>query len=263
LITQPALSHSIGKLEEELGVPLFERSGRNVLLNRYGEVFAKRVEAALQEIRRGKREIEELTNPESGTVALAFLHTLGNEFVPALIRAFRDRYPSIQFELCQGSNPFIRQQLEKGACDFCITSPKMEEHGLLWKPLAEEELYVAVPKGHKLAGRKEAELSAINEEPFVGLNPNCGFRSIYDRIFENAGFKPKAAFEAEDLTTAAGFVSAGLGVSLLPCAAGLRMEGISWIEIKPKCTCTIGLVWKDKRYLSPAAKLFQQFCLSY
>ncbi|MCJ8013654.1 LysR family transcriptional regulator [Paenibacillus sp. KQZ6P-2] len=260
-ITQPALSHSIGKLEEELGVPLFERSGRNVQLNRYGEVFAKRVEAAILEIRKGKQEIEELTNPESGTVALAFLHTLGNEFIPTLISSFRKRYPNIHFELYQGSNSFIIQKLENGASDFCITSPKINCDGMMWLPLITEELYVVVPKGHKLSGQREVDLHAFSEEPFIGLNTSCGFRSILDDIFQSAGFHPKVTFEAEDLSTAAGFVSAGLGVSLLPSTSGLKMDGTSWLTVKKtECTCTIGLAWKEKCYLSPAAKLFKEFC---
>ncbi|QED47919.1 LysR family transcriptional regulator [Cytobacillus dafuensis] len=263
-ITQPALSHSIGKLEEELGVSLFERSGRNVQLNRYGKVFAKRVEAAIMEIRKGKQEIEELTNPEIGTVSLSFLHTLGNEFIPTLISSFRKRYPNIHFELYQGSNTFIIQKLEKGASDFCITSPKFDGNGMVWLPLISEDLYVVVPKGHKLSNRREVDLHAITEEPFIGLNTSCGFRSIYDDIFQSVGFHPKVAFEAEDLSTAAGFVSAGLGVSLLPSTAGLRMDGTSWLTVKkPICSCTIGLAWKDKRYLSPAAKLFKDFCSNH
>lgn len=107
-------------------------------------------------------------------------------------------------------------------------------------------------------------MHAISEEPFIGLNTSCGLRSICDDIFKRAGFYPKVAFEAEDLSTVAGFVSAGLGVSLLPFAAGLRMDGTSWLTIKePKCSCTIGLAWKDKCYLSPAAKLFKDFCSNY
>ena len=263
LITQPALSHSIGRLEEELGVPLFERSGRNVQLNRYGKVFAKRVEAAILEINKGRQEIEEMTNPDTGTIALAFLHTLGNEFIPALIGAFHKLYPSIRFELYQGSTPYIYQVMEKGGSDFCITSPEMEGSGLAWLTLTTQELYVVVPRGYKLSERKTVSLHEISEEPFIGFKADCGFRAISDRILKAAGVGPRVAFEAEDLSTAAGFVAAGLGITLLPSAAGLRMDGLHWLSVEdPDCSCTISLAWKEQRYLSPAARLFQQFCIT-
>lgn len=262
-ITQPALSHSIARLEEELGVPLFERSGRNVRLNRYGRLFARRVESILQEIRRGKQELAELIHPETGLVSIAYLNILGVRMIPHLIRQFNQRYPNVRFELQAGTHSFILQQLEEGLCDFCIASPqKMRKEGTVWQPLTSHELYAVVPHHHRLAAKGEIDLQDLADDSFIGLSESCGLRMTIDDIFLDAGFQPRVSYEVEDLHTVAGFVSAGLGVALLPKVKELEMDGVAWLKVrKPRCVCLVGLEWKEGRYISPAAKLFRDFLL--
>ncbi|WKL02123.1 LysR family transcriptional regulator [Paenibacillus amylolyticus] len=84
-ITQPALSHAIAKLENEIGAPLFERNGRNIKLNRNGTMFSKWIGRALQNIENGLKEIEEWSNPDTGVITLSYLNILGVELIPSLI----------------------------------------------------------------------------------------------------------------------------------------------------------------------------------
>ncbi|MBB6669878.1 LysR family transcriptional regulator [Cohnella nanjingensis] len=261
-ITQPALSHSIAKLEEELGVQLFERSGRNVQLNRYGELFAHRVERALQEIEKGKQEVEELTNPESGVVSLAFLNVLGTRLVPMLVRSFRERHPGIRFELNQGTCEDNLKRLAAGGCDLIVSAPRCGEDGIAWGPITDFKVDLVVPAGHPLSGRDSVTLGALAGEPFIGLKNQCGLRLAMDRMFGKWGFDPLVAYEAEDLPTVAGFISAGLGISLLPRTAGVKLEGIEWVKLDAEDNeFEVGLEWKEKRYLSPAARLFRDHVL--
>lgn len=113
-ITQPALSRSIARLEKELGVPLFERNGRAIVLNRYGRLFLNRVNRIMNEYQEGKRELEDLIHPEHGEVSLGFLHTLGVHSIPDVIRSFRSAYPQIHFQLHQNSTQFLLDQLSAG-----------------------------------------------------------------------------------------------------------------------------------------------------
>ncbi|MBB6735634.1 LysR family transcriptional regulator [Cohnella zeiphila] len=261
-ITQPALSHSLAKLEEELGVQLFERSGRNVQLNRYGQIFAARVSSALGEIRRGKEEIEELTNPESGVVSLAFGNILGTHYIPELIHRFQEKYPNIRFELFQGTCSYTQQLVEEGRCDLNITSPRSGADGLTWETLFVAELYAAVPASHRLAEKAAIGLKELADEPFIGIHRDCGLRGTIDAISRASLFVPRVKYTAEDLPTVAGFVAAGLGVSLLPKSRGLMLDGTRWLKIStPGCVCEVGIEWKEKRYLSPSARLFRDFAL--
>ncbi|MEH7520908.1 LysR family transcriptional regulator [Priestia megaterium] len=259
-ITQPALSLSIAKLEDELGVPLFERQGRKVCLNRYGEIFLKRIETALIEVEKGKQELLEGLNPVRGTISLAFLHIMGTQIVPRLISEFGQKYPNIQFELSQFSNDVAVNKLEKGNCDFFITTSVFLKEGIRKLDLLTEELFVAVPDTHYLSQNKEVDLFEIENEAYIGIKSNCGLRDTLDLFFQKKGFTPKVKFEGEEVTTVAGLVAEGLGVSILPLAPALQLDGISWLRLKnPSCTRNIGITWTESNYMSPSAQLFKTF----
>lgn len=91
-ISQPALSRSIKFLENELGVPLFERKGRILKLNHYGEIFLEKVEESISALEEGKTLLKELVDPFTGTIRISFIHTLGNNLVPELISKFQKKY---------------------------------------------------------------------------------------------------------------------------------------------------------------------------
>ncbi|BBI32743.1 LysR family transcriptional regulator [Cohnella abietis] len=262
-ITQPAISHSIAKLEEELRMPLFERSGRNLRLNACGEMFALRVERVLHEIKMGKQELEAFTNPDTGVVSIAFLNILGTRLIPWFIRSFREQYPNVRFDLQQGNGAFIRNQLDSGKSDLCISLPRWEEQGNIWTPVCSYRLDLAVPSNHHWVGRERLGLDELGDEPYIGLKSQCGLKSILDALFDKRGIVPNITYEAEDLPTVSGFVSAGLGVSLLPRASSLETEGISWIAVdieEDKMPVEMG--WKEKRHLSPATLLFRDFLIA-
>ncbi|OBZ12162.1 LysR family transcriptional regulator [Bacillus sp. FJAT-26390] len=256
-ITQPALSHSISKLESELGVPLFERNGRNVRLNRYGLMFGKWVEQALQNIQDGMQEIEEFSNPETGVVSIAYLNILGVDLVPTLVRDYQLIHSKVRFELNQGNLGDIDEQLEKGYADLMITSRESIMDNHKWLVIQTMPLYIVVSASHHLAERASLSLMDLSGEPFVGLKNNCSLKATILSRFHHSGFTLASTYEAEDLATVAGFIKAGLGVSVLPKTLGLMLDGLVWIPITDEgWFWEIGLKWREDRYLSPAAKRF-------
>ena len=98
-VSESAVSRAVSQLEEELGVPLFYRRGRTIVLSRYGRLFLDHVTRALNVLESGKRLLNEQTGGESGTVSLGFLHSLGIEMVPRLIKEYRRKHPRTQFAL--------------------------------------------------------------------------------------------------------------------------------------------------------------------
>ncbi len=119
-ITQPALSRSIARLENHLGVPLFDRHGRSITLNQYGHIFLRRVQAMMKEYTEGKEEIQALLKPDQGEVSLGFLHTLGTTLVPDLIGSFQQEYPNIAFQLKQNHSYWLLERLKSGDLDLCL-----------------------------------------------------------------------------------------------------------------------------------------------
>lgn len=264
-LSQPALSRSIARLEEELGVPLFDRQGRTIILNRYGQLFLKRVNRILKEFADGKQELHDLIHPEHGEVALGFLHTLGTGLIPDLIGAFRRQSPTIGFQLIQNHSYSLLKHLDAGELDIClIAEPAETTLPIQWTPLWSEELFAIVPLGHPLAGEESIHLRDIADESFIFLKKGYALRRTTDRLFQEIGIVPRITFEGEEAATVEGLVAAGLGVSLLPDLKGVDKSKIVQIPIRePKCQRVMGMALVKGRYLSPAVLRFKEFVLAH
>ncbi|MBO0994929.1 LysR family transcriptional regulator [Bacillus sp. SD088] len=263
-ITQSALSRSIARFEDEIGVPLFERQGRSIRLNEYGHIFLKRVDRILKEFSEGKQEIYDLLEPDQGQVSIGFLHTLSTNVIPELIASFRTHYPKITFKLGQGSSPILLEQLQLGGYDLCLVAPANIKSPIQWKELWSERLFVTVPKEHKFANFKSITLEEIADEPFILLKKGYSLRTTIERLFEDMGISPKITFEGDEADTVVGLVAAGLGISILPNMKGIDQSKISQLSIdSPQSRRTIGLAEVQGRYLSPATRQFKQFVFDY
>jgi DNA-binding transcriptional LysR family regulator len=261
-ISQPALSRSIARLEAELGVPLFDRAGRTVRLNRYGRAFVEHVDRALAEVSEGKRELADMLGPARGTVAVGFIRIMGVQLLPVLLRRFRAAHPAVNFKLSQGSTALLMDQLVAGETDLCLMATHPERPELQWEHLFEEEIFAIVPPDHHLAGRDSIPLSALASESFIAFAPGWGLRQLADELCEQAGFRPRIAFEGEDVATVHGLVAAGLGVALVPRTPEPRGARAAWLHVTaPRSKRAIGVAWVRDRYMSAVARLFRDFTI--
>lgn len=263
-MTQPALSRSIARLEEELGVPLFDRPGRTVRLNKFGKMFLDRVDRAFREIGQGVQELREMNDPHSGAVSLGFLLTVGFSTLPDIISRFHRTYPNVHFELHQNTAVALADQLARGEVDLCLLHPLDDRPDWVWNRLYEEELFVYVPAGHRLADQTAVRLDRFADDPFIGFKKRYGMRVITDRLCYKAGFAPRIRFEGDDIATVAGLVASGLGVALLPDFAGADPDKVRKLRVtEPVCRRELGLVWMKGRTLSRSADRFRTFVLDY
>jgi DNA-binding transcriptional LysR family regulator len=259
-ISQPALSRSITNLEEEIGILLFDRLGRTVRLNSYGEVFLKHVENALGEIEQGIKAVNQLNNPATGVVSLAFLVSLGLNILPDMIGKFSPIYPGVEFRLFENVTPYILKDLINGKVDLCLTSPFEKQPGIVWHKLLDEDLYAYLPVSHPLASKSNIRLEELKDEAFIGLKKSYSMRTLLDKFCGQAGFTPEVKFEGGDLATVVGLVSSGLGVAVIPKFTGVDSSKVQCLPIThPICQREIGLAWLGERRLSPSVKLFKDF----
>lgn len=265
LISQPALSKSISNIEKELGVPLFDRQGRSIYLNRFGELFLRSVDIILAEYDRIKEEFDDLVRPGFGEVAFGFIHTLGMEVVPELMATMKDHFPNMHYSLTQATSLNLLKRLEEGAIDLCL-SQKIESKIIeietleLWT----EELFVIVPNTHPLATRESIILEDIKNEPFISIKKGNSLRQLVDELFRDAKIAQHTTFAAEEMHTVAGFVGAGLGVSIIPNIKGLNNFNVKRLRVSdPPCFRTVGISWAKNRYLSPAATEFRDYLIEY
>lgn len=262
-ISQSALSRAIGKLEQELGAPLFRRGGRDILLTPQGQRFLVHVEKALRELEKGRLEMEEGRDPGHGVISLSFMHSLGIHILPQLLSEFKQLYPDIQFNLNQDNSSVLAQSLLAGRSDVCLCSVMVNMEQLAWLYLYTEELFAVLPADHPLASRKTLELRELEDEPFITLKPNYSLRILTEQFWAISGIRPSIIFEGDDVNTATSLVGAHLGVSLLPKTTGMDTAGLVFLPISfPVCKREIGLAWSTTRPLSPAAQLFQQFVIN-
>jgi len=259
-LTQPALSRALDRLSRELGVPLFERHGRGIRLTRFGEAFLPHAEQALRELEDGRRRLSDLGGGVAhGTIALGFLHTLGTELVPALVRDFRARHAEVGFELSEAGATVLLQRLAAGELDLCLSSGPPDPARYGWAPLGQEELVLIVPRTHPLAKRRSVPLRAVADEPFVTYGPNTAMRALDEELCRRAGFAPRVAFEGDETGTVAGFVAAGLGVAIVPAVARTGPALARLRITEPPARRTIGVLWAIGRYQSAAVRAFRDF----
>ncbi|WP_394239028.1 LysR family transcriptional regulator [Niallia oryzisoli] len=263
-ISQPALSRSIIKLEQELGVSLFYRDGKTVRLTRYGELFLKKAQQAQVAIQEGIEEIQEKIAVDTGEISVAFLHTLGPHLIPNLIASYKKLYPNITFQLYQGANDYILEQVEKGVADMCLSLPRADNERIESTVLRTETLYVVVPKQHRLAENSAVSIKSLEKEEFICFKKGFGLRYIFDEMCAYVNMNPTITFEGEEAATVAGFVMKGLGIAVLPKISDIMFDNLCFLEITDyPCQRSIALSTLSELTLSPVAKRFKSFVIEH
>src|SRR5580704_11965148 len=240
---QSTVSRKIARLEQEVGVLLFERIGRNIRLTQAGRRLVGRAERILDDLRDAIAEAEGAVAAESGRVCVAFLHTVGARWLPERLARFLESYPAVRFTLEEGTTAEVMSGVLGGDYDLGILGPPptgvvdLEIH-----PLFRERVAVVVPANHRLVGRSSCTLEDVAGEPLILPRSRSGLRRVID-----------AAFAVQ------GLVEAGLGITLMPMPLPVPSTRVAVIPLRdPPIARTMALCWDRRRTLPPAANLFAQ-----
>jgi LysR family transcriptional regulator, transcription activator of glutamate synthase operon len=256
-IAQPTLTRMLARLEQRLGVELFDRRGRRLSLNAYGRIFYQHARRAKLELDSARRAIEDLTNPAVSEIRLGFLPSLGAAVVPRLIADFAKASPCVTFALEADAAASLADAVEAGSLDIGVVSPRPAQPTLAWRSMFRQRLGVAVPRDHRLTGAAEVSMTDLANEPFVTMHPGFGMRRLLDELCAAAQFQPRIALEASDLSTSAGLVDAGLGISLMPIDGSEYTSGVVILRLTDADAYRdVGMIWNSGRPLSRAARDF-------
>ncbi len=261
-IAQPSLSRTIARLESELGVPLFERSGR-LRLNDTGKLFRDHVERSLGELDAGRRAVAEATSQGLGTVRLAsetFLTLTGP------LAAYKRAHPSVEIELHWSSAEDMARRLRAQDVDLCVASQPIHAEGLEATQLFDEAVGVAVPLDHPLAGRASVRIDELAGQPFITARKGHWLRRLLDRLFAARDLTPKIVCEGDEPAAIADLISAGLGIGLVPAFArrSATRAPAAWIAVdSPDCRRAVTLYWGVDSHLSTAARLMRTTITSW
>ena len=260
--SQPALSRALARLEQNIGVPLFERVGRSVRLTRYGESFLTRIERGLREIEDGQLELAELLNPGRGRVSIGFLRSLGAGYVPRVVRRFQERYPEVRFTFLSNNSIELTAKLLRNEIDLAFLGAPSGKPEIAWKRVAEQELILIVSESHPLARRRQVRLGDVAKEPFLTFQGGHAVRNLTDDLCRAAGFSPNIVFEGDDSGVIRGFVSAGFGVAVTPPENGAGPGVVALRIVDPTPYREIGIAWLEDRFLSASVRSFRDFAMA-
>ncbi len=171
MISQPAVSRALSRLEEDLGTPLLHKTGRVLRLTHAGAVFKRQVDAVLHQLDDGLAAVSQLLDPETGIVALGFQPSSATWLVPAMIGDLVIRHPRVRLRLEQSQDASGSSAVETGGVDLEFTARRPRSPEIRWQRLITEPLWLAVPPDHRLADRDEVALSEATEDDFVLIRP--------------------------------------------------------------------------------------------
>jgi DNA-binding transcriptional LysR family regulator len=256
LVAQPAVSAQIRRLERELGESLFHRDSRSVSLTDAGEALLPHARAALVAAERGRDAIASLRGMLRGRLRIGVAGPVDQPLGQALGELHRS-YPDIEVLLTTQNNEPLLEALASGHIDVGIVGIGIQTvpARLTTRVITSEELALAVSRNHPLAQRKSVTLSRLREEPFVTLVHGSGHREAFDKAFDDAGYRPRIAAEAGELSSLIELVAEGLGAAILPPAAA-DGANVALLEIiRPRLLRRRAIAWNEAA-ASPAARRF-------
>ncbi|KAB0641983.1 LysR family transcriptional regulator [Burkholderia latens] len=234
-MAQPPLSAAIRKLEEELGVALFERNNRGSTLTPAGEAFLLEARRAIEQAERAATVARRVGAGLGGSLRLRFVDSTVNALLPLILRAFQERYPDVDFQLEEGTTAEQIVALRQDRTDVgLVVLPVADAGDVHVEPLLRDRMVAALPDGHRLARRRRIALADLADDPWVLFAAHHG-PGMYAQIVTacaQAGFAPRVVQQPRQMQTTAGLVAGGIGVALMPrLFVPMQPQGITFREL--------------------------------
>ena len=219
--SQPGISKQVRMLEDELGVQIFERSGKHLTqVTPAGRDILRIAQEILAKVESIKSVAGQFTNPDQGTLNISTTHTQARYALPDVIRRFIKRYPKVSLHMHQGSPSQLSESVAKGTTDFAIATEALHLYeDLIMLPCYHWTRSMLVPKGHPLAELEHVGIADLARYPLVTYTFGFTGRSELDTAFNRAGYEPKIVFTATDADVIKTYVRLGLGVGVIASMA--------------------------------------------
>lgn len=259
-VAQPALSKTMHQIEAELEAPLFTRSNRKIFLNENGKILLKYagiVDTCLLELTEALKQ-----NQEKQDAKISILMKISSVLLPEMLQQFCTKYPEAELQLLVYNRNIDEQKLKS---DFIIASSISETANTSFIPLLDEEMVMAVPANHPLAG-KRVPLDTFCNEKFICMPPSYYFHHKFYKACRTAGFTPDIIVESSDNYTISAMISAHMGIAMVPeFSWGYQKDpciGFVYLE-QPVPKNQILLIWKNSTFLSEKCLRFKEFAASF
>jgi len=266
-ISQPSLSLTIKKLEKELGVPLFDRTGRSIRLNAYGRLFLRHVDEVFSALERGGNELRKMYGHYENQVLIG----IQTPYVwQDLTRDFLNANPNITLGQRSIESSDYIDQLLREEIDFHIGTlgdgNHTEKEALFDSVVfARGDVYVVVHPNNPLAHKESVRMADLRDEYIVARNHSDSFQQYTDKLCRDAGFSPRIALEC-DYTLREQMVAQGYGISFSTEYALRWLDNDTVVPVRisdPGIRRIYQLIWKKSRPFTPIMKKFHDFTITY
>ena len=219
--SQPGISKQVKLLEDELGVAIFERSGKRFTgVSEPGRVVLQIAERILREAENLKRAANEFSGGQSGRLVLAATHTQARYALPVVVRDFIAQHPQVKLEMHQGSPTQIAEWVASGEADIGIATEALDQYPqLMTLPVRQWSHCVIAPEGHPILRSQPLALSELAKWPLITYDSAFTGRSRINRAFERLSVQPNIALTALDADVIKTYVSLGLGLGIIAALA--------------------------------------------
>lgn len=265
-ISQPSLSHSIASLEDELGVKLFNRNGRNVTLTKYGKIFLEKVDSILFEIHLAEKQMKRLAG-NKGHIDIAYVAPLSYIYIPKLIRNFleedENKEVTFSFHQCLTKDVIAGILKDKYDAGFCALVPEYQ-NDIEFIPLLKQEMVLITSLDHDLASKDVVDFDELENYPFIGYDKTSALGSYTRFILKNHSSNPEIIYECPDENSIASLVSEDFGIAIVADIDSLENYNIKKIKLNGKNLYhTVYLAYKRDSFQPKSLKNFLKFVNSF
>jgi LysR family transcriptional regulator, hydrogen peroxide-inducible genes activator len=255
-VTQPSLSQQIRKLEDSLGVPLFERRGRSVRLTQAGERLLPEAKSLLRKATEARQLVTALANEVGGRLAVGAIPTVMPYWLAPKIAGFQSRYPDVEVQLVENITARLIDDLQTGDLDLAIVSLPISFPDIVCSDLFREELLFVLPSEHPFATQPRLDPRRIAGEHLLVLREGHCFRKHALAVCRRGLREPGTVFESDQFSSVFALVAGGFGITVAPKMAVQEASGCRHVPIAGEPTRRIGYAQIRRPHVPPAQKAF-------
>lgn len=265
-ISQPSLSRAIYALENELGVMLFERVGRNVILTKAGQIFLEYTEKILEDIDVAERKMHQIAC-SGGEISVAYVSPLSTNFIPLTVRAFMnlEENKDIVFHFYQGITSQNIAGLKSGKYDIIFGTRDTSEMSIRFIPLLEQKMVVILPQNHPLVKLPYIDAEHFNKYPVLTYDHTSGLGKATENFFRRYNLRPTIICESPDENGISSLVKEGFGIALVADVDYIHRPGLCIRPLNPdqQFFHTVYMGYLAGKYQIPAVSRFIKFIQDY
>ena len=258
-ITTSSLSRHIKALEEELGMPLFDRTTRKVVLNRHGRLFLPYAKQFVKIDDDCTMAFEEEAMYSKGAIGIGSIPMMKAYGISDILRQYRQSNKNVIININEADSTPLAEMLRKSEIDFAFLRNRhisVDEFDTI--PIAEDHLVAVLPKAHPLAKQKNIAISQLEDEALLLISKNSVMYKLCTDLCRAAGFQAKVVFTSQRAENLIELISQGTGIALLMSKpiAPILPEDLTRVDIEPRVTTTIFLAYLKNRRFNTACKRF-------